>query len=92
MSDPIERALEAASDGVDVDWMALEDQARDGGALDTLRALKELTAIAQAHGSRSEHRHVPFTWGPLEVREHIAHGVHGEVYRPQTRVSIATSR
>lgn len=92
MKNPIERALEAASDAADVDWDALERDATDTETRETLRALRALTALVSAHRLALPQRELPFMWGPLEVRAHIAHGAHGDVYRawdPQLHRDVA---
>jgi len=83
MTDPIRRALESVTDAVDVDWTTLEAESPDELTRETIRALKQIATIARAHDARtlSEPRTLPFTWGPLEVRDHLARGAHGDVYR-----------
>jgi serine/threonine-protein kinase len=83
MADLIQRAVDAIADAGEVDWQALEAAAGDGVTRERLRALAGVAAIARVHsaGAPGSLRPVPFTWGPLEVREWVARGAHGDVFR-----------
>jgi Tol biopolymer transport system component/tRNA A-37 threonylcarbamoyl transferase component Bud32 len=83
MLDPVQRALDSVADSADLDWVALVAELSDEQTLSTLHALREIAAIARAHDAPplSVQRTLPFAWGPLEVRQYIARGAHGDVYR-----------
>jgi len=83
MSELTRRALEAITDGRVEDWDALRAQAPDALTRDRLRELAAIAAIGRAHatGETRVAPPLPFQWGSLEVREHVAHGAHGDVYR-----------
>lgn len=83
MSDVLQRALDLLADGQDVTWETLDAQAPDQATRDRLRELAAIAAIARAHAAPLEPRArvTPFEWGLLQVREHVARGAHGDVYR-----------
>lgn len=83
MTDPVQRALDSLADAVDVDWTALETAAAgDDAARATLQRLKDIAAVARGFGAPgAHHRRLPFRWSDLDVREAIAQGAHGDVYR-----------
>jgi serine/threonine-protein kinase len=83
MDDLTRRAVESISDRDEMDWKALEAAATDAATQERLRALADVAAISRVHSTsvRRSLRPVPFTWGPLEVREWVARGAHGDVYR-----------
>jgi Tol biopolymer transport system component len=83
MSDPLQRALEALSDGLPIDWDALAADAPDEDTRQRLRALAAIASVSRVHASQRRRvtRETPFQWGPLQVREHVARGAHGDVYR-----------
>jgi hypothetical protein len=82
----IGRALDSLTNAAKVDWDALEKSAEDDDVRETLRALRDIAAIARAHEAGARNlRTMPFAWGPLEARGYIARGAHGDVYRAWDR-------
>jgi eukaryotic-like serine/threonine-protein kinase len=76
------RLLELAqtiADGKPVDWNhALE---ADPDSSESIEALRVLESVVAAHVDPPPSIPLPFTWGPLEVREKIGDGAFGEVFR-----------
>jgi serine/threonine-protein kinase len=83
MMEPLQRALDSVADAAPLDWAALESESADDETLSTLQALRDIAAIARFHDVRPRigARTLPFYWGPLEIREFLARGAHGDVYR-----------
>jgi tetratricopeptide (TPR) repeat protein len=81
----IQRLLDALTDGGSVDWDEAEQQAPDEDSRRTIRELRVVAGIFDAHQAEGRHRSdaipTPFRWGPLRVDEFIARGAHGDVYR-----------
>ena len=79
----VQRALDSVTDDTAVDWSALHAESTADPDIDsTLRALHDIAAIAKAHHHPDVCLHtLPFRWGPLEAREFLARGAHGDVYR-----------
>lgn len=78
-----DRALAALSDRTEPDWDALDAQMPDDEQRLLLRSLRDIARIGHEYVASTESapREVPFTWGPLQVLQWIAHGAHGDVYR-----------
>lgn len=84
---PVLAALDALADHAQVDWTRLAAAA--GGDDDvrcTLDVLHDIEGIVRAHAPMQSPMaaptlSLPFRWGPLDVRAHLARGAHGDVYR-----------
>ena len=83
MIQAVQRALDSVTDDTALDWTALEAESlSDPDVEGTLRALQEIAAIARAFNHPAATPATPpFRWGPLDVRDFIARGAHGDVYR-----------
>lgn len=83
VNDTLQRAVESLADSAEVEWTELETLAPDEETKRTVQILAEIASIARVHadGSRRAARPAPFEWGALHVRECIARGAHGDVYR-----------
>ena len=100
--------LESLADGVEVDWAALDAGAASGVERRRYHNLRLVARVAELHrtlaidetpavwdaGPRTEplRPEVPFAWGHLSVRDHIATGAYGEVYLasdPQLQRDVA---
>jgi len=76
MSDVVQQALDAVTDQSVFDWAALDAELPDEQTRSTLRALREIAAIARVHDAPAPAvlPSLPFPWGPLEARAFIARG------------------
>ena len=78
----LKSALDGLADGTTIDWEAL-DATADDETREMFGALRAIERIAGAHRRLPAATAAvpPFSWGPLLVRQHLARGAHGDVYR-----------
>ncbi len=87
----IERALAALTDGHSTDWHDLESRITSPASRDTFRALRLVACIRQTLHLPARSPATPpcgavhGTWGPFDLVEHLATGLHGDVFRARDR-------
>lgn len=85
--DALDTLIESATDGRAIDWTGAESSAPTSAARAKIRALRDLTRIAdfnrtlQRGASAPESGVPPARWGDLLVLESVGSGASGDVYR-----------